>query len=64
MTGDKVGRPWPEKKETPTKFRAGIRGPECLCCGKMYGRKLAIKKRMRRQIIRRREKMALRKEEE
>lgn len=58
----KRGRPWSEKKETPTKFRSGVAGPHCRCCGKMYGRKLAVKKRMRRQIIRRREKIELRKE--
>ena len=64
LTGDKRGRPWPEKSETPTKFRAGVAGPHCRCCGKMHGPKLAKLRKMRRHIIRRREKVALRKEEE
>lgn len=52
-------RPWPESRETPTKFRAGVGGPYCICCRKTKSPEM---KRLRRHIIRRREKAELRSE--
>jgi hypothetical protein len=44
---DKRPRPWPEKPGTPTKFRAGVAGPDCPCCGKITGHKGRTKKMKR-----------------
>jgi hypothetical protein len=54
-------RQWPERRDTPPKFRAGVAGPHCPCCrARALGGRRA--KQIRRHIMRRREKAALRKE--
>lgn len=50
-------RPWSERADTPTKFRAGVAGPGCICC------RARNDKRLRRHIMRRREAIDLAKEE-
>lgn len=54
-------RPWSEKPETPTKFRAGVGGPGCICCRKVMKPEM---KRLRNQMVRRRAKAELRKGED
>jgi hypothetical protein len=52
----KTERPWPEKRETPVKFRSGVAGPKCRCCQANTGKDF---KQARQRAIRRKAKAEL-----